>query len=190
MSLTAFLALAALAVGTCEPARFAGPVAALGSAKSDARLAGVWSGHSASGETLFLHVVPHGTEMDLVLVGTDAPGAMVLHYQGHAASFGNLNLLGLRSKRFPDPLREKFELSADWIWVKYALGSDGALQLSWVTSEGMSKAIAIGALKGSLTKAGVARVSDSPTKIVTYLASATDTNLWSAFEPLRRLPTP
>ena len=125
-----------------------------------------------------------------MLVGSDAPGAMVLHYQGQATAVNGLNLLSLRSKHFADPLENKFELSAEWTWAKYELGKDGSLLLSCVTNEGMSHAIAAGTLVGVVTTGGGARVTDTPAKVIAYLAQSKDKTLWSVLERLHPLKTP
>ncbi len=145
--------LAGLTLASCEPPRADHPLSDPHSAKLDARLVGMWSGHttnksdSKSGNDksqkedvvdVLVMPVTDATDanskgapgqFDLVLVGHDSHGAEVITFRGFATQLGGKSYLNLREKSFSGAYASKTTFTDHYIFARYELGKDGALTL-------------------------------------------------------------
>ena len=173
--------LLALLLGlACEPPRSAKPIGT--PAKLDPRALGLWSARMDDGDTGYLEIAAHEGGADLLLFASNSDGVMTLHSDAAPADVGGVHYLNLREKRMASGFSDKFELGADYIFVKYGITKSGTLELWYMDDEVAKKAIEAGTLAGT-TGPDFVRITDEPPKILEMIAKAKPDDLWVKLAP-------
>ncbi len=173
----------AVAGTACEPPRSAKPIGS--PAALDPRLIGVWSARLSGGSDALLEIAPHAGGADLLLVGTDESGLIPMHFDLTPGVANGVHYWNLREKRMLGSFSEKFELGADYLFVKFQLGKSGALTIWYMDDEPAKKAIEAGTLAGT-TGPDFVHITDEPAKILAMAAAADPTQLWSKLGTFHR----
>lgn len=174
--------LVAFALG-CEPPRSTKPIGA--PAPFDKRLSGVWSARLGGGSDALLEIAPHAGGADFLLVGTDESGLIPLHFDLTPGEVDGVHYWNLREKRMAGWFSEKFDLGADYVFVKWQLGKSGTLTLWYMDDEPAKRAIEAGTLAGT-TGPDFVRITDEPAKILEMAAKADPQKLWTKLATFHR----
>ncbi len=177
------LIVVGVAGAACEPPRSAKPIGT--PAALDERLIGVWSARLPGGSDALLEIAPHVGGADLLLVGTDESGLIPMHFDLTPGEASGVHYWNLREKRMAGDFSEKFELGANYLFVKYQLGKSGALTIWYMDDEPVKKAIEAGTLAGT-TGPDFVRITDEPAKILAMAEASDRTQLWSKLGTFHR----
>jgi hypothetical protein len=158
---------------SCDPAELKHPLSDPAQSKPDAKLLGNWAGRVGETESLVSFSTRKDDNlMDVVVLARSDEGLMTLAYQASTSTVGGKTYLNLKSKHFTDALENKYELSPNYILVRYEFGKDGSLSLAYLVDEEVKKAIEAGTLHGEVGKTIV--LDDDVPALTTFLAKADD----------------
>jgi hypothetical protein len=153
------LVLIALLVISCGPAEITNPPGDASRPGPAKELNGAWF---AEGKTTalrkgscFLHFAQRkDCLIDLILiVHHQDKGANPMLLRGYAASLGKVKYLSLKPMRSIDfAARDKDKFASDYLLLKYAVGEDGTLTLSYFKEDSAQRLIQDGKLEGNNKK--------------------------------------
>lgn len=189
------LASVVLTAHTCGPPVSTSPLTPAAAAEADPRLVGLWRGTCGDpGKRIpcFLHVVPAvGAAVDLVLVGEER-GANAIYARAFPSRLGDWRYLNLSPTKLVDH-SSLDEVEGGFLFLRYQLRKDGALELWWMDDDAWSEAVRSGLVQGSTTDdlgKPHEHVTADSAALAAFVSGPRKTSLFQPFATLRRAPLP